>query len=52
MELAVWDYLNIQIQNILLVAGNSFREIIEADPKDTVKDILEVLLEDFEENKE
>ena len=25
---------------------------IEADPKDTVKDILEVLLEDFEENKE
>ena len=25
---------------------------IEADPKDTVKDILEVLLEDFEDNKE
>ena len=25
---------------------------IEADPKDTVKDILEVLLEDFEENQE
>ena len=31
MELAVWDYLNIQIQNILLVAGNSFREIISTE---------------------
>ena len=28
MELGVWDYVNIEIENIVLVGGNSFREIM------------------------